>query len=59
MEFNEEGELELVTEAEEDDILYDEISAGLLVRELQSRRRELFEELTCFYRVFILGEPLL
>ena len=58
MEFNEEGELELVTEAEEEDLLYDEISAGLLIKEVQRSRKELFEELTCFYRVVFLGEPL-
>ncbi len=58
MEFNEEGNLELVTEADEEDILYDEIGAGLLVKEIQKSRRELFEELNLFYRVMICGEDL-
>ncbi len=58
MEFNEDGELELVTEAEEEDLLYDEIGAGLLVKEVQRNRRQLFEELTLFYRVAFLGEKL-
>ena len=58
MEFNEEGELELVTEAAEEDILYDEIGAGLLVKEVQKSRQELFEELSLFYRVVYLGEDL-
>ena len=56
MEFNEEGDLELVTEAAEEDILYDEIGAGLLVKEVQKNRRELFEQLTLFYRVIYMGE---
>jgi len=58
MEFNEEGNLELVTEAAEEDILYDEIGAGLLVKEVQKSRRELFEELNLFYRVIIWGEDI-
>ncbi len=58
MEFNEDGELELVTEAEEEDLLYDEIGAGLLVKEVQRNRRQLFEELTLFYKVAFLGEKL-
>ncbi len=56
MEFNETGDLELVTEAAEDDLLYDEIGAGLLIKEIRSSRQELFEELTLFYRVVFLGE---
>ncbi len=56
MEFNEEGNLELVTEAAEEDILYDEIGAALLVKEIQKNRRELFEELNLYYRVVVWGE---
>ena len=58
MEFNEEGDLELVTEAAEEDILYDEIGAGLLVKEIQKNRKELFEELNLFYRVIFFGEEM-
>ena len=58
MEFNEEGDLELVTEAAEEDILYDEIGAGLLVKEIQKNRKELFEELNLFYRVIFFGEKM-
>ena len=41
----------------EEDILYDEISSGLLVREIRMQRRELLESLSLYYRVFVLHEP--
>lgn len=56
MVFDEEGNLQLQTDADEGDLLYDEISAGLLVKEVQNKKQELFESLTMFYRVFILKE---
>jgi len=56
MVFDEEGELNLETQADEDDVLYDEISSGLMIKEIQKHKRELFESLTLYYRVFILGE---
>lgn len=54
--FEEDGSLSLETAAEEDDIYYDEISSGLLVREIRRNRQELLESLSLFYRVFILKE---
>lgn len=56
--FEDDGELVIETDADEDDILYDEIGAGLLVRKIQMHRQELFEKLTLFYKVFFLGEGL-
>lgn len=50
--FDEEGTLCLQTEAEEADAAYDEIGAGLKIRQLQQEKRELFESLELFYRVF-------
>ena len=46
----------LKTGFEEDDYNYDEIGAGLMIKELQKEKRELFEELTLFYRVVFLGQ---
>ena len=43
----------LETDACEEDILYDEISSGLLVREIRMQRQELLESLSLFYRVFV------
>ncbi len=51
--FDEDGSVMLITDANEDDILYDEIGAGLLVKEVQKRKSELFESLEMFYRTFI------
>lgn len=55
--FEEDGSVSLETDAYEDDILYDEISSGLLVREIRMQRQELLESLSLYYRVFILHEP--
>ena len=41
-----------------DDILYDDITAGLLVSEIRRHRQTLFEELQLFYRVFVLKEDI-
>lgn len=54
--FEEDGEMVLKTGFEEDDYNYDEIGAGLMIKELQKEKRELFEELTLFYRVVYLGQ---
>ena len=56
--FEEDGRLVIRTEADEDDILYDEIGSGLLVRKLQREKRVLFESLETFYKVFFLGEDI-
>ena len=56
--FEEDGSVSLETDAYEEDILYDEISSGLLVREIRMQRRELLESLSLYYRVFILHEPI-
>lgn len=41
-----------------DDFLYDEISSGLMVREVRRNRQELFEALQLYYRVFVLHEQM-
>ncbi|MCR4807374.1 MAG: DUF6145 family protein [Lachnospiraceae bacterium] len=55
-EYDEEGTLSIKTDADEDDILYDEISSGLLVKEILMKKQELMESLALYYRVFILKE---
>lgn len=54
--FDEDGELEIATQAADEDYLYDEIASGLLVSKIRATRQELFESLNLFYRVVILGE---
>lgn len=54
--FEEDGTVSLETNAEEDDLLYDEISSGLLVGEIRRNRQEMLESLQLYYRVFILHD---
>ncbi len=56
--FEGDGSVSLETNADDDDIYYDEISSGLLVSEIRRKRRELLESLSLYYRVFILKEDL-
>ncbi|MDE6318780.1 MAG: hypothetical protein K2M22_03575 [Lachnospiraceae bacterium] len=57
--FEEDGSISLETDAEEDDLLYDEISSGLLVGEIRRNRQEMLESLQLYYRVFILHEDII
>lgn len=54
--FEEDGSVSLETDAYEEDILYDEISSGLLIREIRMQRQELLALLSLYYRVFALHE---
>lgn len=56
--FDEAGSVVLETNADDDDIYYDEISSGLMVSEVRRKRAELLESLSLYYRVFILKEDL-
>lgn len=54
--FEEDGDISLETNADDDDIYYDEISSGLMISEVRRRRKELFESLRLYYKVFVLKE---
>lgn len=56
--FDEDGNLELKVDHEEDDFLFDEIGSALKIKEMQQTRRELFESLELFFKVFYLGEEM-
>ena len=56
--FEEDGEVVIRTDAAEEDITYDEVSAGLLVGEIRRNRQELFEELSLFYKAVILRQDI-
>ena len=56
--FEEDGSVSFDTESYEEDILYDEISSGLLIHDMKIKRKELLESLSMYYRVFILHESL-
>ncbi len=56
LEYDEEGTLLFKTEADEGDILYDDIASGMLIKKLQYEKRDLLESLEMFYKVFFIGE---
>ncbi len=56
MDFDEEGNLNFNVRTEENDFLFDEISCGLKIKEMQMKKRDLLEALEMYYRVFALGE---
>ena len=56
--FDKDGNLEFRTEAEEGDLLYDEIGSVLKIKQLQREKQELLEALQMYYRVFFLVEGL-
>lgn len=56
LKFDDDGNLSLVTDAQEGDLLYDEIGSVLKIKKLQKEKAELFEQLETYYKVFFLGE---
>ena len=56
LEYDEEGSLLLKTETDDGDLLYDDISCGLLMKRIQNEKQELLTSLELFYKVFFLGE---
>ena len=54
--FEEDGTISIETNADEEDITYDEITAGLLVSEVRRKRQDLFEALGLYYRIYVLHE---
>ncbi len=56
--FEKDGTLVIETNAAEEDYYYDEIGSALLVKEIQRKKQELFESLSLFYKVAVLGEDM-
>lgn len=56
LEYDEDGSLQLITQADEGDLLYDDIGSGLKIRQIQLEKRDLLESLEMYYKVFVLGE---
>lgn len=54
LEFDVDGNLNIKTEAYEEDILYDEIGSVLKVKQLQENKKELFEQLELYFQTFFL-----
>ena len=49
LEFDEDGKLTLVTQADEGDLLYDDIGSELKIREIQNTKKELLESIELYY----------
>lgn len=56
LEFDEEGNLQLKTEADESDILYDEIGSALKIKQIRNTKQDLLTSLEMFFKVFFLEE---
>ncbi len=54
--FDEAGNLNIISRADPHDLLFDEIGSHLKIKQLQVERKELFESLETFFKVFYLGE---
>ncbi|MCR5800489.1 MAG: DUF6145 family protein [Lachnospiraceae bacterium] len=54
--FDEDGDLEFETTAAEEDYLYDDISAGLLINKIRNTKQEMLQSLSLYYRVLFLHE---
>lgn len=56
LEFDEDGQLLFQTEADEGDLLYDEIGSVLKIKQLQETKKELLESLELYYKAFFLNK---
>jgi len=54
LEFESDGKLIFRVDADEGDLLYDDIGSVLKIKQLQREKRQLLEQLELFYRVFYL-----
>ena len=54
--FDEEGSLNIETDANEEDLLYDDIGSVLKVKQIQAQKADFLESLEMYYKVFFLGE---
>ncbi len=54
--FDPDGEVCLQNRCEEEDITYDEVSAGLMIGQIRKNRAELLDCLSAYYRILILKE---
>lgn len=54
--YDTDGNLQFRVEADEGDLLFDEIGSVLKIKQYQQDKRELLEALELYYKVFFLGE---
>lgn len=56
LEFDEDGTLNMVTQAYDEDLLYDEIGSVLKIKQLREEKKDLFQSLEMYFKVFYLDE---
>ncbi len=56
LEFDEKGNLDIIASCKENDLLFDEIGSALKIKDMQIKKRELWENLELYYKIFFLGE---
>ncbi|BBF44314.1 hypothetical protein lbkm_3003 [Lachnospiraceae bacterium KM106-2] len=56
LEFEEDGTLEFTVEADEGDLLFDEIGSVLKIKQLREEKKELLESVELFYKICFLNE---
>ncbi|MDO4556973.1 MAG: DUF6145 family protein [Lachnospiraceae bacterium] len=54
LEFEEDGTLQFVVQADENDLLFDEIGSVLKMKQIREEKKELLEALETYYKVFFL-----
>ena len=52
--FDEEGDLEIVTDSDEDDITYDHVTAGLLAGKVRRERQEMLNDISTYYKLALM-----
>ena len=58
LEFDDIGNLSMITIAQENDLLYDEIGSVLMIKRFREEKKELLENLEMYFKVFFLGEEI-
>ena len=58
LEFDDIGNLSMITIAQENDLLYDEIGSVLMIKRFREEKKELLEILVMYFKVFFLGEEI-
>ncbi len=58
LEYDENGNLEIKVMHDDYDAYYDEIGCGLKIKQIQNEKKELFESLEMFYKVFVLNDEM-
>lgn len=56
LEFTEDGALNMVTQAYDEDLLYDDIGSVLKIKQLREEKKDLFQSLEMYFKVFYLDE---